>query len=123
MANRLYFSVTEESRKQVEDGDSYLHKVEQCEEAKAELLGSLCNNGLHMPVLDIDFPCQLIPSKREGHFHLLIDKEITWEKYRDILYALESAKICEGRWVECAMLNNTSLVRKPGTMKIGRKDG
>src|SRR5579872_4116295 len=70
---------------------------------EANLLGSYCTTmreggkevEIHMPVLDIDFPCELIPSSTPGHFHLLINKAIRWPKYAELLEALASAGVIE----------------------------
>lgn len=37
-------------------------------------VGSLLAYGkLHAPTLDVDFPCELVPSSTPGHFHRYID--------------------------------------------------
>ncbi len=58
----------------------------------ANLIGSELENGMHKPVIDLDFPCQLIPSSTLGHFHLYIDKEIP----RDAMFALLDTMVAVG---------------------------
>lgn len=52
-------------------------------------------SGLHKPVLDIDLPVKLLPSTTEGHFHLFIDKEMTWAQYAKLLDVLAEVGIIE----------------------------
>ena len=51
--------------------------------------------GTHKPVLDIDLPVKLIPSSTEGHFHLFIDKEMSWKDYTKLLDVLAEVGIIE----------------------------
>lgn len=73
--------------------------------------------GLHKPVLDIDFPAQLIPSTTPGHFHLYLDKEITWEKYRALLRALADAGVIEQGYCDASIARGYSAVRLPWVPK------
>lgn len=42
----------------------------------------------HKLIIDIDHEAILMPSSTEGHYHLIIDKQIPWEKYEKLLLAL-----------------------------------
>src|SRR5690348_415165 len=69
-------------------------------EEEANLVGSLTTRGTHMPVLDIDrIPVRLVESSTPGNYHLYIDKEMPWETYLDLLWALVDAGILERGWV------------------------
>lgn len=72
---------------------------------------------LHRPVLDIDFPAKLIPSSTEGHFHLYLDKEMTWEQYEKLLLALVEADILEPGYVSASIARGHTCVRLPGVSK------
>lgn len=63
--------------------------------ATGVLVASLTENGLHAPVLDIDFEARLAPSKTPGHYHLYLDREMPWWRYRLLLWALKVAGIIE----------------------------
>lgn len=65
--------------------------------ANADLVSSLADDGLHYPVLDLDFPCRLTESETRGHFHLQLDlpEGLTWRKYRRLLRALRKAGVIE----------------------------
>ena len=106
--------------------DGSLKDAKPAEEAEANLVSSLLDNGasvlppkvvMHAPTLDIDFPCELLPSSTEGHFHLLIDKPLTWEQYVVVLQALAFAGIIEDGYFQAAMRQKQTYIRKPGVTK------
>ena len=89
------------------DGAEPYDNTDRHEVADApDLVGSLGDDGLHYPVLDIDFPCHVRPSETPGHFHLFIDKGLEWEQYADLLEALAVAGIIEPGYA------NSSIERK-----------
>ena len=61
----------------------------------ADAIVSLTEDGMHAPVLDIDFHAELRPSKTEGHFHLLLDKKMTGRQYKRLLKELARCGIIE----------------------------
>lgn len=79
--------------------------------ANANILISKLENGNHAPCFDIDMPCKLIPSKSPGHYHLMIEKEISWEKYQILLQALVIAGIVEKGYVEASVNHGTTAIR------------
>lgn len=90
----------------------------------ANLISSLTDRGTHMPVLDIDaIPMELRPSKTPGHFHLFIDKELTWEQYDYLLGALEYAGIVEPNYVTAARQARQTFVRKDPAKRPERVPG
>lgn len=72
---------------------------------------------LHKVVLDIDFPAQLIPSSTPGHFHLLIDVEMAWGNYADMLEAMRDAGILEEGYVSASIARGFTAVRLPWVKK------
>lgn len=92
----------------------------ELDKQKANLVGSLCDDGMHMPALDIDLPCRLVPSTTEGHFHLYIDKPMFLETYRKLVEALVEAGIVEGAWVDHLERNKMTTLRLPGRKKPRR---
>ena len=91
----------------------------QTKEPSANLIASVTRTGKHAPVLDLDFPCRLVPSSTEGHFHLYIDHEITWEKYERLLIGLYDAGLIQKGWFENARKDKRTYVRKIGVYKPG----
>ena len=93
----------------------------ECEPApkeEANLIGSLCDDGQHMPVIDVDLPARLVPSSTEGHFHLYIDKPMTLELYLAMLDGMALAGVVEQAYVQHVRERGMSLcrpewVRKP----------
>lgn len=75
--------------------------------------------GLHMPVLDIDFAAELVPSRTPGHFHLYLDKPMTWGTYRNLLRALADAGVIEPGYASASIERGATFVRKPGVPKRG----
>lgn len=73
--------------------------------------------GWHKPVLDIDFPAQLIPSSTEGHFHLYLDKELPWDKYQRLLTALAEAGVIEVGYANASIARGYTSVRLPWVSK------
>lgn len=72
---------------------------------------------LHKPILDIDFPIQCVPSTTPGHFHLYMDKELSWEKYRTLLKALAEAGIIEQGYAGASIARGYTAVRPPWVRK------
>lgn len=71
----------------------------------------------HRPVLDIDFPVKVVPSSTPGHFHLYLDKEMSWEVYEELLKALGKAGILEEGYVRASIAREHTSVRLPWIKK------
>ena len=68
---------------------------------------------LHMPCLDLDFDCELYESRTPGHYHLYLNKQIPWVSYVRLLEALKECGLVQPGWVEQAMRNGHTTLRKP----------
>lgn len=77
----------------------------------------LSSTPVHKPVLDIDFPAKLVPSSTPGHFHLYLDREISWESYRKLLEVLGEIGLLQSGYVESAVSRGYSAVRLPWVKK------
>lgn len=73
----------------------------------------------HRPVLDIDFPAALVPSTTPGHFHLYLDKVLTWEKYEKLLRVLAEVGIIEQGYANVSIERRHTAVRVPWIRKGG----
>lgn len=73
--------------------------------------------GRHKIILDLDVPAQLIPSSTEGHFHLLIDHELSWEQYQRLLWTLADLDLVEEGYVSASVERGYSAVRLPWVRK------
>lgn len=68
-------------------------------------------DNIHLPCFDIDMPCRLVPSKTPGHYHLLIEKEMTWENYQLMLNALAIVGVVEQGYVEASRNLGRTAIR------------
>lgn len=82
-------------------------------EGEANLISSKTDDGFHAPVLDLDFNCDLIPSLTEGHFHLYLDKRLTWKQYQKLLKVMVDVGLVEKNWVQSGAKAECTMVRKP----------
>ena len=73
-------------------------------------------------VIDIDLPVQVTPSSTEGHFHLVIDKTMSWEDYKLLLYALARVGIIEKGYAEASIAKGFSAIRLPWVKKEKNED-
>jgi hypothetical protein len=76
----------------------------------------------HAPVIDIDVPCELVPSSQLGHYHLYIHKPMTWSQFHGILLALSTAEVVEPGYFQACTQRMYSSVRPVGTFKPGLKE-
>lgn len=92
------------------------------DEDDATLVGSLTgrytrDGAMHLPAIDIDFPCELVESSTPGHFHLYIDKEVTQEQYKIVLQALHNAGIVQRGFYDSFLRRGQTFLRRPGVKK------
>jgi hypothetical protein len=105
-----------------------------CPADQANLVGSLCKDGLHRPVLDLDFhiedsganplagfrlsgPYRLVASSTPGHWHLLTDQPMTWADHLQLLDRLLTAGLISRIYHEICVGMGQSTVRRPGWLK------
>lgn len=81
------------------------------------LISSELDNGMHAPAIDIDLPCHLVPSSTPGHFHLYIDKELTWTQYHQLLSVLTDIGIVEQGFYDQTVRFRRSFLRLPHVKK------
>lgn len=84
---------------------------------KANLICSDLGNGKHMGIIDLDLPCELVPSSTLGNYHLYIGKEMTWWRYRLMLWAMWRAGIVQKGFYKAAVRRGYSSVRPPWEVK------
>jgi hypothetical protein len=93
-----------------------------CTRAEANLISSETEGGRHRPVLDIDIPCQYVPSTTEGHGHLYFGNAMSWDTYEKLLTALKDAGIIQlGYWAK-SLERKATFVRPPWIKKPEKKD-
>lgn len=87
------------------------------EDHPANLVSSLCEDGLHRPALDIDIPCIRVDSSTPGHSHLYFTVGLEWDEYVELLQALAKAGILEQKYVDHSLGRGQTLLRVPGTKR------
>jgi hypothetical protein len=76
--------------------------------------------GWHAPALDIDIPCEFIPSSTEGHGHLYFPQtRLTWEQYEKLLDVLDECGIIEPGFCAASKERKATYLRLPGVVKRG----
>jgi hypothetical protein len=68
---------------------------------------------LHLPCIDIDLPIEAIPSKTAGHYHLYIEKPLTYEQYDKLLSVMAEVGIVEEGYWKAFQAQKMTLVRLP----------
>jgi hypothetical protein len=89
----------------------------EADEVDATLATSLLPNGNHMPVIDIDLPCMLLPSTKPGHHHLIINKEMTWGQFLNMLQAMTDAGVVQPGFNHHTRRRGRAFIRYPGVTK------
>lgn len=92
------------------------------EKSEAILVGSATGRysaagPMHMPAIDIDFPCELVESSTPGHYHLYVDKEIPLVQYLAVLREMTNAGIVQRGFYRSAVRRGQTFLRLPGVKK------
>ena len=74
----------------------------------------------HKVLLDIDMPVLAVESSTPGHYHLYIDKELSWSEYHGLLEALKRCGIIEAGYYEASRRRGFTSLRTPWTPKPSR---
>lgn len=116
---RMFWTTAPVSSNSEDDGYTQIHPdLRPADHHTATLVTSkLEDSSLHMPVIDIDMPCMLLPSSTPGHFHLYIEKAMTWEKFLAILEAMEDAGVIGPGYLKYTRKRGYATVRYPGVTK------
>lgn len=105
------------------EGDSCAPALSEAEQAElrvpvetleeSTLVGSkiVGPSQMHMPVIDIDFDAELVPSKTPGHYHLYLQRAITWHQYLVVLQALSQAGLIEHGYYQASVARGQTFVR------------
>ena len=105
--------------------EGYIGEKEKGKDSPAPLGDSniICSDmvdqdGLHMPVIDLDVPAYLLPSSTKGHSHLYIDVPVSADKYMDLLFLLADMGIVERGYANVSERKGYSSVRLPWVKKV-----
>jgi hypothetical protein len=101
--------------------DDNRYEVSSYEEANlvsSSLSDRLSFKSDHMPVLDIDFEAHLEPSSTPGHYHLYLNRRLTWENYQKLLDVMQEIGLLEQGFVKLSKERGATFARKPGHKKV-----
>lgn len=110
MIQRKRYSYRERSELNAEGMSCKVNVLEEHDEGELVSSKGLITSR-HYPVLDIDFGAELVPSKTAGHYHLYLDKELTWSDYERLLDVLGEVGILEKGYVEVCKKQKMTFVR------------
>jgi hypothetical protein len=80
--------------------------------SQAELIGSrIVGSDKHLPILTIDYAARLLPSRSARHFHLYLDRPISWKAYKRLMRSMSRAGLMERGYVRMAIARGQSFVR------------
>lgn len=91
--------------------------IEDANLVSSRIAGMSLHSNLHAPTLDLDMQCALVSSSTPGHFHLYIDKVMTWENYQKLLIVMREVGILERGFVNCSIEQGQSTLRLPWVTK------
>ena len=77
---------------------------------------------MHMPAIDIDRECMLVPSSKEGHFHLFINVKMELDEYVELLEVMSRVGIVQRGFYQYAKQRGQSFVRYPGITKSNEQE-
>lgn len=86
---------------------------------RPNLISSITVTGKQMPILDLDFPHQVIESSTPGHHHLFLDVEMSNFRWFVLMCALRFAGVIELGFFLWSIRRGGNFVRIPGTVKSG----
>jgi len=83
----------------------------------SDLFSSRTTDRMHFPLFDFDFPVAVIPSRTDGHFHVILQKKVTETQYRIILDAFVEAGLCQRPWADRLDTYGAIFLRLPAFFK------
>lgn len=83
----------------------------------ASAFGSEAGGGYHYPLFDIDFPISVMKSSTEGHYHLVLHRRVSWDRYRQLMYLMAEMGLLETGYVMMAEERGQAFLRLPGVSK------
>jgi hypothetical protein len=73
--------------------------------------------GRHKIAIDLDVPHAYVPSSTPGHGHLIVDVDLSWPRYLELLEHLSQAGVLEIGYVKAAAARGATWLRTPWTPK------
>jgi hypothetical protein len=108
------------------DGRTVLHRptrVVRWLGPKANLVSSKTEDGQHMPIIDLDFPHQYVPSTQEGHGHLYLNVPISRWRWHALMWGLFLGNQIELGYFVWSLRRGGNFVRTETTKKTVEESG
>lgn len=71
----------------------------------------------HKVAIDLDMDAALIPSTTPGHHHLIIDHQMSWDDYSDLLHRLCEVGLIQEGYLNASLKRGATVLRTPWTKK------
>jgi hypothetical protein len=81
------------------------------------LISSITDDGKQMPILDLDFPHQAVPSSTPGHTHLYLNTVMSKWQWFWLMWGLWQAGVIELGFFVWSVRRGGNFVRLPGLEK------
>lgn len=79
---------------------------------EADVEASLCEDGMHRPIIDLDgIPFTITESSTAGNVHLAIDLPMTWEQYEALLWAMARCGLIQPGYYRASVERGMTRVR------------
>lgn len=117
--NHVFYKTDRELRVDDYGGRWHVEVRKECSAEAAQVVSSEIDDrrGFHTPMLDIDIPSRLVESSTPGHSHLYIDMEMSWRKYRFLLWALMKVGLIEKNYYKVSVKRKGTHLRPPWSDK------
>lgn len=124
IGDRKMFRTTEPLEQNSEGDETGFFEIPRlpADHENATAVTSELPDGKHMPVIDIDLECMLVPSTEAGHFHLYINQAMEWEKFVAMLEAMQAAGVIGPGYLRYTKKRGFATVRYPGVTKHNERD-
>lgn len=83
----------------------------------ANVHSSSTDSGLHLPIIDLDFPHQYVPSTTPGHGHLLLNVPISPLRWTLLMLGLYAGGVIELGFLVWSLRRGANFARLPGVKK------
>lgn len=71
----------------------------------------------HLPVFDIDYPAYILGSSTEGHYHLYLNKPLSWRQYARLLKVMGEVGLIEKGFADLSIERGHGTLRLPWVKK------
>lgn len=81
------------------------------------LVSSRVYDGTHLPIVDLDFPHEYVPSSTPGHAHLYLDVPVQPWRWRALMVGLYLGGVIEWGYLLWSLRRGANFVRAPHIVK------